>query len=77
MGDHAASVAKQARKLAPEPPLKRYVDLPTMGALAAEQVRGVLRALVDLDVDEAREVAASRRRDGRALPPRSSTRCSS
>ena len=28
-----------------------------MGALAAEQVRGVLRALVDLDVDEAREVA--------------------
>ena len=58
MGDHAASVAKQARKMAPEPPLKRYVDLPTMGALAAEQVRGVLRALVDLDVDMAREVAA-------------------
>ena len=58
MGDHAASVAKQARKMAPEPPLSGYVDLPTMGALAAEQVRGVLRALVDLDVDVAREVAA-------------------
>ncbi len=57
MGDHAGSVAKQARKLAPEPPLKHYLELPTMGALAAEQVRGVLRALVDLDVDEAREVA--------------------
>ncbi|HYI23263.1 MAG TPA: phosphate signaling complex protein PhoU [Candidatus Limnocylindrales bacterium] len=57
MGDHAASVAKQARKLAPEPPLQRYMELPTMGALAAEQVRGVLRALVDLDVDEARDVA--------------------
>lgn len=57
MGDHAASVAKQARKLAPEPPLKRYVDLPMMGALAAEFVRGVLRALVDLDVDQARRVA--------------------
>ena len=57
MGDHAASVAKQARKLAPEPPLKRYVDLPMMGALAAELVRGVLRALVDLDVDQARRVA--------------------
>jgi phosphate transport system protein len=57
MGDHAGSVAKQARKLAPEPPLKRYMELPTMGALAAEQVRGVLRALVDLDTDEAREVA--------------------
>lgn len=57
MGDHAASVAKQARKLAPQPPLKKYVDLPRMGELAAEQVRGVLRALVDLDVDAARAVA--------------------
>src|SRR5688500_9461839 len=58
MGDHAASVAKQARKLAPHPPLKGYVDLPRMGELAAEQVRGVLRALVDLDVEQARAVAA-------------------
>jgi phosphate transport system protein len=58
MGDHAASVAKQARKMAPHPPLKRYVDLPLMGDLAAEQVRGVLRALVDLDEHRAREVAA-------------------
>ncbi|MDL2335628.1 MAG: phosphate signaling complex protein PhoU [Chloroflexota bacterium] len=57
MGDHDASVAKQARKLAPHPPLKKYVDLPRMGELAAEQVRGVLRALVDLDVDAARAVA--------------------
>src|SRR5512145_1394608 len=45
MGDHAGSVAKQARKLAPHPPLQQYVDLPRMGELAAEQVRGVLRAL--------------------------------
>lgn len=58
MGDHAASVAKQARKLAPHPPLKKYVDLPRMGELAAEQVRGSLHALVDLDVTLAREVAA-------------------
>lgn len=58
MGDHAASVAKQARKLAPLPPLKRYVDLPRMGEQAAELVRGVLRALVDLDVEQARQVAA-------------------
>lgn len=57
MGDHAASVAKQARKLAPYPPLKNYVELPRMGELAAEQVRGVLRALVDMDVDAARAVA--------------------
>ena len=58
MGDHAASVAKQARKLAAHPPLKEYIDLPRMGELAAEQVRGVLRALVDLDIDVARSVAA-------------------
>ncbi len=58
MGDHAASVAKQARKLAPHPPLKDYVDLPEMGQLAADQVRGVLRALIDLDTVVAREVAA-------------------
>jgi phosphate transport system protein len=58
MGDHAASVAKQARKLAPFPPLKDYVDIPRMGELAAEQVRGVLRALIDLDTKVAREVAA-------------------
>jgi len=58
MGDHAGSVAKQARKLAPHPPLSGYVDLPRMGELAADQVRGVLRALVDLDTKVAREVAA-------------------
>jgi phosphate transport system protein len=58
MGDHAGSVAKQARKLAPFPPLKDYVDIPQMGLLAANQVRGVLRALIDLDTTVAREVAA-------------------
>jgi phosphate transport system protein len=58
IGDHAASVAKQGRKLAPHPPLKRYVDLPEMGQLAARQVQGVLRALVDVDVELARQVAA-------------------
>lgn len=58
MGDHAASVAKQVRKLAPEPPLKRYVDLPRMGELAATLVGLTLRALVDIDVVQARAVAA-------------------
>jgi phosphate transport system protein len=58
MGDHAASVAKQVRKLAPEPPLKRYVDLPAMGELAATLVDGILRALVDIDIEHARAIAA-------------------
>jgi len=58
IGDHAASVAKQVRKLAPEPPLKEYVDLPEMGELAAQLVHGILRALVDIDQVQARNVAA-------------------
>jgi phosphate transport system protein len=58
MGDHAGSVAKQVRKLAPLPPLKKYVDLPEMAELAAQLVHGILRALVDVDQDEARRVAA-------------------
>jgi len=59
MGDHASSVAKQARKLAPFPPLKGYVDLPRLASLVADQVRGILHALVDIDVDRARAVAAA------------------
>jgi phosphate transport system protein len=58
MGDHASSVAKQARKLAAQPPLKGYVDLPKMGEAAAVLVHGILRALVDIDEVRAREVAA-------------------
>ena len=58
IGDHAGSVAKQARKLALEPPLKQYVDLPRMGEIDAELVNGILRALIDIDERVAREVAA-------------------
>lgn len=58
MGDHAGSVAKQARKLAPFPPLKDYVLLPQMGEQVAELVRGIVLALVDVDPIRAREVAA-------------------
>ncbi len=61
MGDHAGSVAKQARKLAPHPPLGGYVRLPEMGEIAAQQVRAMLRALVD--VDEAAARAAAKRDD--------------
>lgn len=58
MGDHAGSVAKQARKMAPFPPLKRYVDLPELGTTVARQVHGIIRALIDVDDRTAREVAA-------------------
>jgi phosphate transport system protein len=57
IADHAASVAKQVTKLAPEPPLQGYVHLPEMAERAAVLVHGVLRALVDADAIRAREVA--------------------
>jgi phosphate transport system protein len=57
IGDHAASVAKTVIKLAVEPPLKAYIDLPEMGRLGAELVRGILRALVTIDDELARQVA--------------------
>ena len=57
MGDHAASVAKQVLKLAPEPPLEGHVHLPEMAERATVLVHGVLRALVDADAMKAREIA--------------------
>jgi phosphate transport system protein len=58
MGDHAASVAKQARKLAGETTMVTYEELTPMAVLAGRQVRDVVMALVDVDDDRAREVAA-------------------
>jgi phosphate transport system protein len=57
MGDHAASVAKAVIKLAPEPPLHQYLHLPEMAERAAVLVHGVLRALVESDAVQAREIA--------------------
>lgn len=57
MGDHASSVAKQARKLAPNAPMKDYVHLPEMGRMVANQVRDVLQAVVDIDTARAMAVA--------------------
>jgi phosphate transport system protein len=58
MGDHATSVAKQARKLAGDVSMVTYDELTPMSRLAAQQVRDVVLALVDVDEAEAREVAA-------------------
>ena len=57
MGDYASSVAKQARKLAPNAPLRDYVHLPEMGRLAASLVRDVLEAVVEVDAERAKAVA--------------------
>jgi phosphate transport system protein len=58
IGDHASSVAKQARKLADDRSLPSIAELGRIGGLAADQVRGVLNAVVDVDDVRAREVAA-------------------
>ncbi|MEA2674309.1 MAG: phosphate transport system protein [Chloroflexota bacterium] len=58
IGDHASGIAKQVRRLAEEPALKEVRDLARIGNLAADQVRGVVSALIDIDDRLAREVAA-------------------
>ena len=58
IGDHAGSVAKQARKLAGVTSMVTYDELTPMATLAARQVRDVVLALVDIDEKVAREVAA-------------------
>ncbi len=58
MGDHASSVAKQARKLAPVANGEATGRLAEMGRLTSALTKEVLRALVDQDEALAREVAA-------------------
>jgi phosphate transport system protein len=57
IGDHAGSVAKQARKLAGVTSMVTYDELTPMATLAAQQVRDVVLALIDIDENKAREVA--------------------
>jgi phosphate transport system protein len=57
IGDHATSIAKQARQLAVEPALRETTALAQMGRLAADQVRGIVGALIDVDDRVARDVA--------------------
>jgi phosphate transport system protein len=58
IGDHASGIAKVARRLCEEPPIREIRDLPRIGNLAAGQVRGVVSALIDIDDALARHVAA-------------------
>ena len=57
IGDHASGIAKQVRWLAAEAKLREVRDLEAMGNLAADQVRGVVGALIDVDDAVARQVA--------------------
>ena len=59
VGDEATSIAKRAIKLCAEPPLKPYIDLPHMGAIALEMLRDALDCM--LHGDEAKAIAVCKR----------------
>lgn len=54
VGDEAAKIAKRARDLSKEPPLKLGVDLPKMAGLALEMLKAALDAFVQRDPVAAR-----------------------
>lgn len=58
IGDHASGIAKQGRFIFEEPPIREMRDLAKIGNLAADLVRGVIAALIDIDDALARSVAA-------------------
>ena len=58
IGDHATSVAKQVERLEGAEALPSIATIGHMGGLAADLVRGVLEALIDIDEAAARAVAA-------------------
>lgn len=57
IGDHASSVAKQVRFLADERSLRAAAEIGRMGETAADLVRGIVAALVDVNEAGARAVA--------------------
>ena len=58
MGDYAVNVAKLAQQLAQEPELRPFPQIAEMERLCREQVRAVMRALVDVSESQARETCA-------------------
>jgi len=59
VGDEATNIAKRAIRLAAEPPLKPYVDIPRMAAIAIEMLREALECF--LHADNAKAVAVVKR----------------
>ena len=56
IGDEAAKIAKRARDLSQEPPLKIFVDLPEMARLALWMLKSALDSFVHRDSASARAV---------------------
>lgn len=56
VGDEAAKIAKRARDLSQEPPVKVNVDLPRMAGLALDMLKSALDAFVHRDSAAARSI---------------------
>jgi phosphate transport system protein len=56
VGDEATNIAKRAVKLAAEPPLKPYVDIPRMAGIALEMLRDALDCFLHSDTEKAMAV---------------------
>jgi len=56
MGDQAVNIAENTLKCLDKPPLKPFIDLPRMAALAQEMTRDSLDAFVRRDAELARDV---------------------
>jgi phosphate transport system protein len=56
IGDHAEGIAKIALRLADEPPLKPYIDIPRMAEVAIRMLRRSLEAFKNRDANLARSI---------------------
>lgn len=59
VGDEATNIAKRAIRLAAEPPIKPYVDIPRMSSISIEMLRSALECFVH--ADNAKAVAVVKR----------------
>ncbi|MBW8782874.1 MAG: phosphate signaling complex protein PhoU [Verrucomicrobia bacterium] len=53
VGDEATTIAKRAVRLAAEPPLKPYIDIPRMATIALEMLRDALDCFLNGDTEKA------------------------
>src|ERR1017187_313445 len=56
VGDEASKIAKRARDLAQEPPVKIAIDLPRMAGMALDMLKSALDAFVNRDSTAARAI---------------------
>lgn len=59
VGDESTNIARRVAKLAAQPPLKPYIDIPRMGKIAVEMLRDALDCF--LQEDEAKALAVCKR----------------